>query len=38
MIVDAHLHVFRKAALDGREPDALVPAEREATDRAAHRA
>ena len=31
MIVDAHLHVFRKAALDGREPDALVPAEREAT-------
>jgi len=31
VIVDAHLHVFRKAALDGREPDALVPAEREAT-------
>jgi predicted TIM-barrel fold metal-dependent hydrolase len=31
MIVDAHLHVFRKAAIDGREPDALVPAEREAT-------
>ena len=30
MIVDAHLHVFRRAALDGREPDALVPAEREA--------
>ena len=31
MIIDAHLHVFRTAALDGREPDALVPAEREAT-------
>jgi L-fuconolactonase len=31
VIVDAHLHVFRKAAIDGREPDALVPAEREAT-------
>jgi L-fuconolactonase len=30
VIVDAHLHVFRRAALDGREPDALVPAEREA--------
>ena len=30
MIVDAHVHVFRRAALDGREPDALVPAEREA--------
>ena len=30
MIVDAHLHVFRRAALDGRAPDALVPAEREA--------
>jgi predicted TIM-barrel fold metal-dependent hydrolase len=30
VIVDAHLHVFRTAALDGREPDALVPAEREA--------
>ena len=30
MIVDAHLHVFRRAAEDGREPDALVPAEREA--------
>ncbi len=30
MIVDAHLHVFRRAELDGREPDALVPAEREA--------
>jgi predicted TIM-barrel fold metal-dependent hydrolase len=31
VIVDAHLHVFRKAASDGREPNALVPAEREAT-------
>jgi L-fuconolactonase len=31
MIVDAHLHVFRTAAEDGREPDALVPAGREAT-------
>jgi L-fuconolactonase len=30
MIVDAHVHVFRRAALDGRAPDALVPAEREA--------
>jgi L-fuconolactonase len=30
MIVDAHLHVFRRAAEDGRAPDALVPAEREA--------
>jgi L-fuconolactonase len=30
VIVDAHAHVFRRAALDGREPDALVPAEREA--------
>jgi predicted TIM-barrel fold metal-dependent hydrolase len=30
VIVDAHLHVFRTAAEDGREPDALVPAEREA--------
>jgi predicted TIM-barrel fold metal-dependent hydrolase len=30
VIVDAHVHVFRRAALDGREPDALVPAEREA--------
>ncbi|WP_028061467.1 amidohydrolase family protein [Candidatus Solirubrobacter pratensis] len=30
MIVDAHVHVFRRAELDGREPDALVPAERDA--------
>jgi predicted TIM-barrel fold metal-dependent hydrolase len=30
VIVDAHVHVFRRAALDGRAPDALVPAEREA--------
>jgi predicted TIM-barrel fold metal-dependent hydrolase len=30
VIVDAHVHVFRRAAVDGREPDALVPAEREA--------
>ena len=30
MIVDAHVHVFRRAEADGREPDALVPAEREA--------
>lgn len=30
MIVDAHVHVFRRAALDGRAPDTLVPAEREA--------
>jgi L-fuconolactonase len=30
VIVDAHAHVFRRAALDGRAPDALVPAEREA--------
>jgi predicted TIM-barrel fold metal-dependent hydrolase len=30
VIVDAHVHVFRRAALDGREPDALVPADREA--------
>lgn len=30
MIVDAHLHVFRRAAEDGRAPDALVPAGREA--------
>ena len=30
MIVDAHVHVFPRAALDGRTPDALVPAEREA--------
>jgi predicted TIM-barrel fold metal-dependent hydrolase len=30
VIVDGHLHVFRTAAEDGREPDALVPAERAA--------
>jgi predicted TIM-barrel fold metal-dependent hydrolase len=30
VIVDGHVHVFRRAALDGREPDALVPAERDA--------
>ncbi len=30
MIVDAHVHVFRRAAEDGREPDALVPPDREA--------
>jgi L-fuconolactonase len=30
VIVDAHVHVFRRAAEDGRDPDALVPADREA--------
>jgi predicted TIM-barrel fold metal-dependent hydrolase len=30
VIVDAHVHVFRRAEVDGREPDALVPADREA--------
>jgi L-fuconolactonase len=30
VIVDAHVHVFRRAALDGRAPDDLVPADREA--------